>query len=823
MKIKQKQLFLLILGFFVCFLIGLTPNSKAAKKVATAEKSTSYEVQAGFAVARRSTLHSPFKKQVDWGQNTKALTRLERAYSYYWQGKYEEAIAIWENLLKTRKGLDAATIYNYLGIANREVGQLGRSISHFREAIAIYRENDEEATRTSLTKTLIEQGRTFNEMGQWKRSRPLLEEAISMVESDLSLKFLASRALGTSYWLEGNFDKAVEASLTSRNLALLANDSQAIAIALNDLTNVLLLRRKQYLSQIPDVTAEGDEAEASRLEFLAEQDKLAAIDAANKTVKNSRGTQGLFLVRAMLNLSKLSPQRDYRSGARKILTNTPSSRTKAELLIDLSLQEEENTSIALLKDAIATADKVGARRIQSIGYLRLSELYERTGKYQQALIEAERGEWIAQQLMASDILYRFQWLSGKVYRKIGNNEKAITSYQNAIAFLQRLRKEQNNTLSYSQLGLKQSIEPVYRELISLLLMKDSPKSIKDALDAFQELQLSQLQSFFGDACLELRQKTIDSPVSYPKKAAIIHTIILNNSTYTILELSNGKIYAYPIRIEATELEERLKQWRRQLEDTAIPEEFLELSQDFYNLLIRPLERDLTANRAFYDGKQFLIEKYPVSITLGFNLPSRALSILKEKASIFGLSVALRKDNSDLVEFPSLPYVKNETLQVQNIVGGERLLDRDFSQTNFEKELVNNRRLVHVATHGEFNGTLAKTFLRTFDRSLPLSELERIFRTREQPIDLLTLSACDTASGNNKAILGLAGVALRSDVKNVMASLWAIEDKSTTELVANFYRHLEKGMSVARALQIAQIARLKNDYVTQWSAFIAIQN
>jgi CHAT domain-containing protein len=93
-----------------------------------------------------------------------------------------------------------------------------------------------------------------------------------------------------------------------------------------------------------------------------------------------------------------------------------------------------------------------------------------------------------------------------------------------------------------------------------------------------------------------------------------------------------------------------------------------------------------------------------------------------------------------------------------------------------------------------------------------------------PINLLTISACKTASGNENAILGLAGVALRSGVKNVLASFWAIEDQATSELIVDFYRHLEKGMSKAKALQNAQITHLhKGSYITQWAAFVAISN
>ncbi|NJN39460.1 MAG: CHAT domain-containing protein [Acaryochloridaceae cyanobacterium CSU_3_4] len=152
----------------------------------------------------------------------------------------------------------------------------------------------------------------------------------------------------------------------------------------------------------------------------------------------------------------------------------------------------------------------------------------------------------------------------------------------------------------------------------------------------RQLQFSQLQSFFGDACLELRQALTNSQSSSPKtNAAIVHTILLNDSSYVILELPDGTIRAYEIATSTEQLRQMIQRWRSQLEDTKrVPLGYRELSEKLYNLLIRPIESDLVKDRvgelvfvndgllrnvppaALHDGKQFLIEKYPISISLG---------------------------------------------------------------------------------------------------------------------------------------------------------------------------------------------------------------
>ncbi|NJO93968.1 MAG: CHAT domain-containing protein [Hydrococcus sp. RM1_1_31] len=474
----------------------------------------------------------------------------------------------------------------------------------------------------------------------------------------------------------------------------------------------------------------------------------------------------------------------------------------------------------------------------------LGSVYEKAGKYQLALEVAAQGQWVAQQIGANDSLYPLQWLSGRIYRQMGKTSEAIANYRGAIASLQQLRSQIASASPDVQIDTKTEVEPIYRELLSLLLTgSPSPKILHNSVDIMQQLQFSELQSFFGDACLELRQAIGNSQNPFSNsKAAIIHTILLGDSNYTILKLPDGSIRAYPIAISEERLLQEIETWRFQLESSNIVRlEYRDLAEQLYNLLIRPMESDLLKSSveelvfvndgllrnvpmaALHDGDRFLIEKYPISISLGLNLKPSSPSTYRKGASIFGLSVAV-EDRELQKEFPPLPYVPAETLQVQKLVGGDRFLNKNFTSDNFASEIQKELPIVHLATHGEFGGRLESTFLKAYDKFISLPFLEEILAQRTEPIDLLTLSACQTAAGNERAILGLAGVALRSGVRNVMASLWSVEDKTTAELITDFYRYLESGLDKAQALQLAQIAQLEKDsYVTQWAAFVAIFN
>jgi CHAT domain-containing protein len=763
-----------------------------------------------------------------------------QAYDFYWKGEFSEAIEIWERMLTSEQTkLAQAEIHSYLGLAYRQIQEFGRSVRHFQKSIEIYRQQPEQSQH--LARVLIEIAQTYNELGQGDRGVTLLKEAIALSNGDLTLKSLAYRTLGTAYWLDGNFDKAVENSSRGRDVAIVSGKPKAIVATLNDLTNVLHSRSKQYLQQAKDMRAQGNDSESSRYAFLAEQDRLAALNATNRALKTSKGIENLSTVRAMLNRSELS-QENYRDRALAILNKLPPSRTKAELLIKLAKNENQQNALFLLRDAIAISQQLGAKRTQSFALGQLGNVYEKIGRYKQALEVANKGQQIAGQIGAADNLYPLQWLSARIYQNMGNKKKAIAAYQSAIATLQTLRAEIASASPDIQINTKTEIEPIYRQLLTLLLAdaeSSNSKILHDSVNVMRQFQFSELQSFFGDACLELRQAIAGFQNSFSNSnAAIIHTILLDNLSYTILELPDGSISVYPISIGASQFRNEIEKWRVQLETSReVYLGYRDLSERIYDWLIRPMKSDLVrANvtelifvndgllrnvpmAALHDGKQFLIEQYVISMSLGLNLKMPSSSSDKKGASIFGLSVAVKDGEKEL---PPLPFIIPETKEVQKTIGGDRFLNVKFLSNTFAKEIQKDLPVIHIATHGEFQGTIQSTFLRAYDKRITLRQLEEFLAARKESVDLLTLSACYTAAGNERAILGLAGIALRSKVKNVVASLWSVDDKATADLIADFYRYLKGGLSKAQALQQAQIAQLrKNSKISHWTAFVAI--
>lgn len=352
------------------------------------------------------------------------------------------------------------------------------------------------------------------------------------------------------------------------------------------------------------------------------------------------------------------------------------------------------------------------------------------------------------------------------------------------------------------------------------------------------MQLSELQSFFGDDCAAFVQTTSNQKeILADTNTAVINSIVLSEKLYLVLQLPNGTVQSYPITIDQLKLKSSIERWRSELENTA-SDEYLELSRFFYNLFIRPMADTLKKQQpstlvfindgilrnvpmaALHDGQQFLIEKYPISYSLGFGFKPLNPIQPNLRSLIFGLSV-------EVPPFSALPNVAIEAENVRNLIGGQKFLDRDFTEKSLQEQVrKDNYSLVHLATHGFFGGTAQSAFVQAFDRRISLIELEEILSRRTQALSLLTLSACETAAGNERSVLGLVGVAIRSGVNSTLGSLWAVQDKTAVELITDFYQYRQQGLNLAAALQKAQlnqIARRDLQHPSLWGALIPVTN
>jgi CHAT domain-containing protein len=284
---------------------------------------------------------------------------------------------------------------------------------------------------------------------------------------------------------------------------------------------------------------------------------------------------------------------------------------------------------------------------------------------------------------------------------------------------------------------------------------------------------------------------------------------------------------------------------RQLLARRIGKRYLADAQKLYDWIIRPSAADLAANQIktlvfvldgslrnlpmaiLQDGQQFLIEKYSIALTPGLQLLNpRPLQGQNLRVFTGGLSEPRQG-------FSGLPNIISEVRKIESVVPTQVLLNQNFTEAAFAKALTLDAvPVVHLATHGKFSSNKEDTFILTWDQRLDISTLTNILQATQlnqtEPIELLVLSACETATGDRLAALGMAGMAVRSGVRSTVASLWQISDEATAILMNRFYEVLASQQTTkAEALRQAQLEVLRNPrfrgHPYFWAPYILIGN
>ncbi len=162
----------------------------------------------------------------------------------------------------------------------------------------------------------------------------------------------------------------------------------------------------------------------------------------------------------------------------------------------------------------------------------------------------------------------------------------------------------------------------------------------------------------------------------------------------------------------------------------------------------------------------------------------------------------------------LPAVAVELPILRDIWGGEQFINQAATLANFElQNSAESYSIIHVATHAEFQlGKIENSYIQFWNEKLQLDRLRQLSEksqwSADPKVELLVLSACKTALGNEQAELGFAGLALQAGVKTAVGSLWYVSDRGSLALMSEFYHQLKTAPLKTEALRQAQLAMLK---------------
>ncbi|NGZ05199.1 MAG: CHAT domain-containing protein [Magnetococcales bacterium] len=506
----------------------------------------------------------------------------------------------------------------------------------------------------------------------------------------------------------------------------------------------------------------------------------------------------------------------------------------------------------LFVEADEAARAVRDERTRSFALGWRGQLYEWEGRMAEAMSLTRQARFLAQEGDHPESLYLWQWQSGRLLAGQHYRAEAVRHYRAALATLGRVREDVFWGMRSETDLFRTTIAPVYYQLADLLLQeadsrpsgKEQQKDLLEARQAVEALKSAEIQNLFQDGCLVERQARHARPERTVPGTAILYPIVLADRLELLLTLPSGLV-RHGVRVEKQRVEEESQHLRQALEDGEGEDRgFLLPSRQLYRWLIDPIAQELRHERiqtlvvvpdgvlrtipfaALHDGQKFLVEQWAIAVTPGLQLTDSRPTDHRQETHI--LISALSKG---VQGFAPLPNVTREVQRIQRFFPGEVLSDTEFT-VDQAMSMVARRSysMVHIASHGQFDRDPRKTFLLTYDGKLTMDRLEAMMaagRDREQPVELLTLSACQTAVGDDRAALGLAGVAVKAGAKSVLASLWLIDDEATSLLVSDFYRRLrEPAFSKAEALRQAQVQLIQSDryrHPNLWAPFVLIGN
>lgn len=229
----------------------------------------------------------------------------------------------------------------------------------------------------------------------------------------------------------------------------------------------------------------------------------------------------------------------------------------------------------------------------------------------------------------------------------------------------------------------------------------------------------------------------------------------------------------------------------------------------------------------YDGNHYLVENYSISNRLSPFI-TQPTKIAQKSVNALLLGLATSSPSTSKFHFSPLRGVSEELKLVANSVHTTKvLLNQNFTSDAFNRAITNsNAPIIHISTHGQFSSDSTQTFLLAWDQPILFKQIDVLFRSRPRILDLLFLSACQTAQGDDNSILGLAGMTVRAGASSTIASVWLVNADSTTELVSHFYHALTSGQSRADALRSAQLSLINSQQFAHpyfWAPFILIGN
>ena len=744
---------------------------------------------------------------------------LNQAKTLFQKSKYNQAIPCWKELLSVVSPKDGLflQLLEYLSTSYQGLGFYRKALAQL--CLLLPEENCIEElcdiNRHCYTPDMLYHQIDITELPDSFRKASFYSHI-----SDLFLVF-------------GNYQKADKYIHKSLSICRKVNNSCLSATVLNNYGNLLSIKHdytlaeQMYRKSLTTIMGVKNTFELKSA-ILINQGRLFwktdDIEMLNKSMENAKK-----------NIQKISGYE----------TKTMYKISLTHLCISAWKKYQKNgfldRAYCLLDSTIDVTKKTDNKRIQSFVFGYMGHYYDLKKNYKEARFWTDQAIFFAQEGRVRDLLYYWEWQAGRILKSENSKQLSKKMYKNAtinlnpvrIEFFMGFRDQYNVFDTY--------VKPVYMGYIDCLLEQASSdkKNLQSIIDTLEELKNFELQDYFRDKCAT----KIDArpQMNCPDNSAILYPVSLPDRfvllirTVDEINIIEQDIESQTVDLAVDYLKDALK-----LSSTIQIQNF---SSVLYRWIVDPIKSMLTQKgidtlifvpdgslrlipfSVLHDGNEYIVNQYAIGI-----IPNFSLTYLEESSELKPDEIYISGLSEEVQGFTSIPYVLTEVSRIQELMQGTLSVNDHFTNNTFESSLKQNQyKLIHMATHAMFGINPETTFLLTYDSRLTINKFKHCldYEKKGQYIDLLTLSACQTAYGNERSALGLAGMAIKSGVRTSVATLWFINDAATSIIMEEFYRQLKNGKcSKVKALQRAKkklIEEQKYQHPKYWAAFILIGN
>ncbi|WGS86514.1 CHAT domain-containing protein [Methylomonas sp. UP202] len=529
---------------------------------------------------------------------------------------------------------------------------------------------------------------------------------------------------------------------------------------------------------------------------------------------------------------------------------------------------------AALDKVLAGANPPPRMRVEAL--LGMARLYRQQNRDREALALTEQALALAGDRRYLELLAELEALQGDLLLRLGQQVPALRAYEQAVNDLLAIRGDLPINLPDGRSAIDTVIDPLHRGYVDLLLRQagtgdSEQQALNKAMSSMEAIKEADLQDFFLGRCsISVQTRDDWRELAFPE-TVIVYPILLTDRLELLMKHGplvvrrSVPVSAERVREQAQILTQRLHAGK----------DYRAAAKQLYQWLFEPIANDVAAAGAklllyvpdrnlravpysvLQDGGRFLVEQYAIVTLPGLTFQNWDKQVAKRKnlrALVAGLSrpdgaaidtlpdnvverlignkpadVAQKAmDRSRLVEELSLPNIEREIDSVAKRQNSTMLLNNQFTASALKRDIeTGDYAKVHIASHGYFGKNAKESFVMAYDQNLTLLDFEGSLggdRLKSEPIDLLTLSACETAEGDDRMLLGFSGLAVKSNVLSAVGSLWSINDQAATEFMHLFYDGLGNSLNKAEAMRQAQIAMIKSKRFKHpffWSPFILI--